>query len=1060
MRRVNVCLNERSLAGLIQLLILYLLIGGEQAANAETPVQAWVARYGYSGLNADDQVGKIVTDSAGNAVVIGSTTDNATGKNMLVVKYSSDGAALWTNSYAGLGNGDDVPTAVGVDANDNVFVAGYSTGPSGSSDLTTIAYSAAGLALWTNKYNGFLSPGAQASTLSVDENGNVIVAGYVLSFGSSGDDYVAIKYSGPGIPLWTNKYNGPASGSDRVTAVTVDTNGDVILSGYSAGVGSADDYATIKYSSAGAGLWTNRYNGPANGSDQPAAVAVGSEGNVYVTGSAQNGSYADYATIAYSAGGMPLWTNRYNGPGNNSDQARALAVDWDGNVLVTGSSHGGATYYDYATIKYSSAGTALWTNRYNSPSTASGDYAVGVAVDATGKVYVTGRSTAIPQEDYATIAYSSAGVPLWTNRYNGPANYTDQAQAITVDKDGNVLVTGNSRSSSSANDPGYDFATIKYSGMGIGLWTNRHGGVANGDDRATTVVVNSAGNVVVGGLSTVGFNSFDYATVAYSRGGTPVWTNRYNGPGNSQDSVTAMAADGSGNVIVTGYSVGAGGYRDFATIKYSAAGVALWTNRYRGPLNGSDQASAVAVDAIGNVFVTGASSGSGGTDYATIAYSSDGTPLWTNRYDDPVASDDRPLAVAADGNGRIFVTGESVAPYAYKDYVTIAYSVAGDALWTNRYNGLGNGNDSASSLAVDKDGNVIVTGYSADDYTGSRGDYVTIKYSGSGTAMWTNHYHGPGGAYGNDAPTAVAVDEIGNIFVTGSSVNASGRWDCTTVAFKSDGTTWWTNRYNGETNGDASAYSVAVDAEGNIFVAGSSGGDIATIKYSNAGMALWTNRYNGPVKGNELLTGRLCLAIGLDGAAYVTGASDGDYSAATMYDYATVKYISLPEIALQPASLTRNAGSTATFEISATGSAPLHYQWQRFQTNLLNSPYVSGANSNTLAWVNVQLQDAGSFAILVTNAFGSVTSSLVTLAVVVPLPVFLGLPTVTDGVFTATFTNTAAASFSVLTTTNLSLPLQEWTVLGSPAEYSPGNFRITDTQSTNSPQKFYRVHSN
>jgi len=60
----------------------------------------------------------------------------------------------------------------------------------------------------------------------------------------------------------------------------------------------------------------------------------------------------------------------------------------------------------------------------------------------------------------------------------------------------------------------------------------------------------------------------DYATIKYSSAGVPLWTNIYNGPGNSVDIAQAVAVDHSGNVIVTGYSVGSGGDYDFATIKY------------------------------------------------------------------------------------------------------------------------------------------------------------------------------------------------------------------------------------------------------------------------------------------------------------------------------------------------------------------------------------------------------------------------------------------------------------------------------------------------------------
>src|SRR2546427_683344 len=82
--------------------------------------------------------------------------------------------------------------------------------------------------------------------------------------------------------------------------------------------------------------------------------------------------------------------------------------------------------------------------------------------------------------------------------------------------------------------------------------------------------------------------------------GVVLWTNRYNGLGNGRDQATALAVDGSGNVVVTGsaysYVQGELFSTDYATIKYSSAGVPLWTNLYNGPLYGPGYATAVAVD--------------------------------------------------------------------------------------------------------------------------------------------------------------------------------------------------------------------------------------------------------------------------------------------------------------------------------------------------------------------------------------------------------------------------------------------------------------------------------
>jgi len=126
----------------------------------------------------------------------------------------------------------------------------------------------------------------------------------------------------------------------------VDRSGDVVVTGTSGTSldSNGPDYATIKYSSTGVPLWTNRYVGPSTTFDYANAVAVDSSGNVFVTGS----SYIDSVTVAYSGAGIPLWTNRYP----THDGSTAIAVTHGDDIIVTGK----------ATLAYSNGGDPLWTN--------------------------------------------------------------------------------------------------------------------------------------------------------------------------------------------------------------------------------------------------------------------------------------------------------------------------------------------------------------------------------------------------------------------------------------------------------------------------------------------------------------------------------------------------------------------------------------------------------------------------------------------------------------------------------------------------------------------------
>ena len=184
--------------------------------------------------------------------------------------------------------------------------------------------------------------------------------------GFSEGDYATIKYNPTGQQQWVARYNGPANRNDYAKAIAVDRSGNVYVTGSSVRIGSNLDYATIKYNSAGYEQWVARYNGPGDYTDEAVAIALDGSGNVYVTGDSRGVvSYSDYATIKYNSAGQEQWVARYDGPGSYDDKANAIAVDGSGNVYVTGGSFGSSSYSDYATVKYNSAGQEQWVARYH-----------------------------------------------------------------------------------------------------------------------------------------------------------------------------------------------------------------------------------------------------------------------------------------------------------------------------------------------------------------------------------------------------------------------------------------------------------------------------------------------------------------------------------------------------------------------------------------------------------------------------------------------------------------------------------------------------------------------
>ena len=246
----------------------------------------------------------------------------------------------------------------------------------------------------------------------------------------------------PGAQLWVQRYNGPANGDDRATAVAVSpAGGRVFVTGSRDAPNGRPNYATVAYNAAtGAQQWVNMYNGPANRSDLPESMAVSPRGDrVFVTGYSDGGAYVgDYATVAFNAAtGAQLWAKRYSN-GNYYAAATSVAVSPSGGtVYVTGSSEkfvpsDGGSAADYVTIAYNAAtGAQRWLKHFTGVGSYDNNYAHSVAVSPRGgTVFVTGEGFG---GDYATVAYNAAtGAQLWVGRYNGPANGDDSATSVAA----------------------------------------------------------------------------------------------------------------------------------------------------------------------------------------------------------------------------------------------------------------------------------------------------------------------------------------------------------------------------------------------------------------------------------------------------------------------------------------------------------------------------------------------------------------------------------------------------------------------------------------------------
>lgn len=415
-----------------------------------------------------------------------------------------------------------------------------------------------------------------AQDIAVDPEGNVYVTGY--SYGGETDfDFVTLKYDTEGSLVWTKRYNGPANSTDYSQALVVDQEGHVYVAGHSNGMGTSLDATLVKYDKDGHQLWVSRYDGPVKRDDWVYAVVLSPEEGIVAAGySFGQGTEHDYLILKYNDDGNLLWNARYNPPLNRIDICETLAVDSEGNVLVTGIDRTSRTSYDMATLKYNAQGGLKWLARYSGPMQTF-DAAQGIGVDSLGNVFITGYSYSEKTEyDLVIVKYDTEGQEEWVVKYDGPAHLIDRGLCLAVAPDGGVVVAGLSHGEETAAD----CLIMCYDTDGNQTWAVRYNGPANGADIPQTLVLDPELNAIVAGYSRGQETGRDYFVVKYDSQGHQLWQQRYDGPVSQEDAATAMVIGSKGFIYVTGYSHGGETDFDYATLKYNPDGKLQWQARY------------------------------------------------------------------------------------------------------------------------------------------------------------------------------------------------------------------------------------------------------------------------------------------------------------------------------------------------------------------------------------------------------------------------------------------------------------------------------------------------
>jgi hypothetical protein len=441
-----------------------LLLGASLPAPAQTYRLAW-----KSDVPTDPSEGSfgnaVVLDRAGLPITIGSVTLREGGSSRRVLmarKFSPDGQVIWesqfdpsqkkykNNAYgAVLGTGGQIwvssgsptpnterfyisqldpnsgrmlssvfantaleqasPTALAATPDGGVVQVG-GIGPTGRERMFVVKWSAAGTEQWRREMRGNARGDAQALCVAVSPRGEIAVGGYVTNEGQ-GQDLALAVYSPAGQPLAEiSKPGQPGFGTDRITAVAFNPDGDLFVTGEAYVEGSVNYLyaATLK---APFNQLTAEFvlNQPRSTAGAPRAMVI--VGRSAVIASAFSGSgneRMDLGIIDYPRGPGPIVRNMVPGVPNSDEEARGVTSDRYQNTYAVASSVVSGSPATFLIARFNGDRTLAWSHR--EPGLTVGLFTpTGVAVDSfTGNVYVVGSPNGSRDNRYMLYCFYQA----------------------------------------------------------------------------------------------------------------------------------------------------------------------------------------------------------------------------------------------------------------------------------------------------------------------------------------------------------------------------------------------------------------------------------------------------------------------------------------------------------------------------------------------------------------------------------------------------------------------------------------------------------------------------
>jgi hypothetical protein len=369
----------------------------------------------------------------------------------------------------------------------------------------------------------------------------------------------------------------------------------------------------------------------------------------------------------------------------------------------------------------------------------------------------------------ATPALAAAGDVLGFQAYSQAGSTgTDVAAAVKVDAAGDPIFTG----WWAATSPTREFITCSMTSTSAWRW-EKHWTGTGGSAFAYDMALDGSGNAYdVGVTNSPGAGDDNFALVRYLNDGTPSWSREYDGPAGGNDEASVIACDAAGDCYIAGYSQGADGHNEIATLKYDSGGTLVWAKRLRSPWATNLECEGIALHGGALYFAGSVTHPGHGEDLVVVKYDAfTGTRRWVRYYDDPLHRSETtadvvatPTSVYVCGTGRYTSLHKGVA-------LLVRYSASGKRIWAKTFSGGSRLYDQGfADMQRSPAGDVVTSAYVGRRATGI--DMATVAWRADGSVHWAHICSSAG--MGIDEATALDIDDGGRVYVVGTLQYVSG----------------------------------------------------------------------------------------------------------------------------------------------------------------------------------------------------------------------------------------------------------------------------------------------